>query len=849
MKKILTLTLLTLSLLSKAGLDFGKFNYRGKLNFNLIKASADSFFSSANSNPISLQVEQEDNDYFRYKRWEWYWKDRVQEDGSFPDLLEQALIYNQHKSNTESKTISQVASWVNISQTSTTGGYNGMGRLTSIAFHPSIPDIFWVGAPIGGIWKTIDGGLTYSPLGDGLPYCSVGTILVDPTNPDIIYITLGDNGGWWEYGLGVYKTTDGGLTWNATSMLSNFSDGIAYYSMAMSPANPNVILLANSNGLFRTSNGGANWSLVHSGAFKDVKFRPNDSTTVYAASDDYWGSSEVYKSTNGGINFSSITSFATQFNTIKLTVTPANPNQLGVLVSGNISKNYYKSSNNGASLTLVSAVPEDAIIYISPLDSNKVYTGYMNIYQSINGGATWTQITNWYNNGVQQEVHADQHYVSYNPINDMIYFCNDGGLYNYDEVFNSWAELNNTLIITQFYSIAVSQNNPIFMIGGTQDNGGRKRTTQNSWSATNGGDALETAIDEGNDQVIYTTYVNGKLYRSLDQWTNDTYHDITPAGITGNWFTPYQLNPQNQSCILAGYEDVYKSSNRGNIWSKISTNITGNSADKLEQLQMAPSDSNYIYASRVNKFYSTSNYGSTWITHTLPFANSNFSKITSITVSAQNPLLVYVTVGGYSFGKKVYMSISGGATWTNISGGLPNVPVSAGVIDESSSNHEFYIGTDIGVYYRNDTNATWIYWGTNLPNTAVTDLKIQQATHKLRAATFGRGVWECDLLSVATSAENTSKKETLNVFTMAFNPVNNTLLLNAFVHSDLNSKIQIYDGSGRVVFESSNHFQLGNYQIALDVSYLPEGIFYLKVGDATATNSLKFLHSCENETH
>ena len=848
MKKILTLSFVLFALLSQAGIKFGKFTYHGALNFNSIKSSADSFFLEETSQLELASEEQEDNDYFRYKRWEWFWKDRVQEDGTFPDLTEQAEVYKQYQQLSQSKTSSQVAAWVNISQSSSTGGYNGMGRLTSIAFHPSNPDIFWVGAPIGGIWKTTDGGQNYSPLGDDLPYCSVGNILVNPTNPDIIYITVGDHGGWWEYGLGVYKSTDGGLTWNPTAMVSNFSDGVAYYSMAMSPSNPNVILVAKSDGLFRTTNGGANWNLVHSGAFKDVKFRPNDSTTVYAASDDYWGSSEVYKSSNGGSSFSAITNFASQFNSLKITVTPANPNQLGVLLSGLTTKNYYKSSNNGASLTLQSAVPEDAIIYISPLDSNKVYTGYMNIYQSLNGGASWTQISNWFNNGIQQEVHADQHFVSYNPINEMIYFCNDGGLYNYDEVFSSWAELSNTLIITQFYSIALSQTNPVFMIGGTQDNGGRKRTGLNTWAATNGGDALETAIDEGNDQVIYTTYVNGKLYRSLDQWTNDTYHDITPAGNTGNWFTPYLLNPQNQSCILAGYEDVYKSTNRGNSWTKISNNLTGNSADKLEQLQMAPSDSNYIYASRINKLYSTSNYGTTWTSHILAFANSNFSKITSITIDPQNPLKLYVTVGGYSAGKKVYLSNNGGSTWTNISGALPNIPVSASVMDENSANHEFYIGTDIGVFYINDTNSTWTYYGTNLPNTSVSDLKIQKSTHKLRAATFGRGVWESDLLSVATAVKNEIRNESKNRFNLAYNPVQNFLFVNAHVASDLSAAIIIYDVSGKRFYISKKHFQVGNYQFSLDVSFLPDGIYYLQIGNQAESESLKFMHSKEVES-
>ncbi|MBL0048714.1 MAG: T9SS type A sorting domain-containing protein [Bacteroidetes bacterium] len=848
MKKIVSILLLGIHQFCFAQINFGSYRYSGPLNFELIKESADSFFKSDEAEKSAAsKVEKEDNDYLRYKRWEWYWKDRVNTDGSFPDLLSQAAVYNQLQGAAQARSASVNAPWVNISQTSTSGGYDGMGRLTSIAFHPTDPNIFWVGAPIGGIWKTLDGGATYSPLGDGLPYCSVGNILVDPSNPDIIYITLGDHGGWWNYGLGMYKSTDGGLNWAPTTLISNFSDGIAYYAMAMSPTNPNVILVAKSDGLFRTNNGGNSWTMVHSGGFKDVKFRPGDSTTVYAASDDYWGSSEVYKSTNGGINFTAASSFNAPYNRIKITVTAANPNIIGVMLSGNGTKNYYKSSNSGASFSYVSALQEDAIIFISPLDSNIVYSGYTKIFQSTNGGINWVQKTNWYNDGVHVEVHADEQFVAFNPLSDLIYFCNDGGLYNYDEVAGSWAELSNGLIITQFYSIAVAQSDPVFMIGGTQDNGGRKRTGLNSWASTNGGDAMETAIDQSNTQIIYTTYVDGQLYRSMDRWTNDTYHDITPAGISGNWVTPYLLDPSNQSTIYAGYEDVYKSTDRGNTWNKISNNLTGSTSDKLDELEISTLNSNVIYAARENKIYTTTNGGVSWANHSLPFALNNFSGITSIAIDPVNPAILYATVGGYSVGVKVYKSVNSGNTWSNISSGLPNVPVSSSVFDESSPNHELYIGTDIGIFYRNDTSAAWTYYGSNLPNTSITDLKIQYATHKLRAATYGRGIWEADLLSIVTSNYQVAIVPSDNSFRLAFNPIGSLLQLNAFINSDVAGEIKIYDLSGNLVLTKMRNFPKGNYQLPFDISMLAEGMYMMNIETPKGRTALKFIHTSTAE--
>ncbi len=844
MRLLFTFLLVSIFTFSNAQMQFGNFRYKGPLNFNSIKSQADAFFADYTSaKTIKNTKAAEDNDYLRYKRWEWYWKDRVNEDGSFPDLNDQANKYFQLQNNFQSRNSAPAANWVNISQTSSTGGYNGMGRLTSIAFHPTDPSIFWVGAPIGGIWKTIDGGQTYAPLGDALPYCSVGNILVNHNNPDIIYISLGDHGGWWNYGLGIYKTTDGGLTWNPTNLTSNFSDGIAYYAMAMSPTNPSVIFVASTDGLYRTKNGGTTWNKVRVGSYTDVKYKPNDSTTVYACSDDYWGSSEVYRSTNGGTTFSAISSFGAQYNSIKLSVTPANPAILGIMLSGNGNKSFYKSSNSGNNINYVSAMPEDGTIFQSPIDSSIVYCGFTKVFQSTNGGTSWNQITNWYNDGVHTEVHADERFVAYNPLTNLIYFCNDGGVYNFDESANSWAELNNGLIITQFYSIALAQSDPIFMIGGTQDNGGRKRTGSNTWAATNGGDAMETAIDQTNTQIIYTTYVDGQLYRSLDRWTNDTYFDITPPNTSGNWITPYLLDNTNQSRILAGYEDVYQSINKGNTWTKLSNNLTGSASDKLDELEQSTANPAYIYAARSNKIFVSSNGGSTWNSYTLPFTATNFSNVSSIAIHPQNPAVVYVTVGGYSVAKKVFKSVNSGANWTNVSGTLPNIPVNASVFDENSSNNELYIGTDIGVFFINDTNSTWTYFGNNLPNTSITDLKIHNSTQKLRAATYGRGIWECDLVTVLTSNEEISKNIESNNFKAAYNPCGDLFLLNVYLNEQSNTTLQFFDLTGKNCKSVHKPLAKGNYQIPIDISDLAEGMYLLQITSDKLIKTIKFTHN------
>jgi photosystem II stability/assembly factor-like uncharacterized protein len=841
-KKIIFTLLLLQFLFTIAQKESNLFTYRGKLNFNLIKAAADEHFKGielVKANPADPF--EEDNNYLKYKRWENYWKGRVLEDGSFPDLRQQANTYKALQNNSLLKSSYNVSNWVNISQTSATGGYNGMGRLNCVAFHPTNANIFWVGAPFGGIWKTIDGGQSYSPLGDNLPLCSVNNILVNSINPNIIYINISDNFEFVHTGsCGLYKTTDGGLTWSPTSLSSATPVASKILDMAMAPTNPNVIFVTKENVVYRSDDGGNNFTAMVLGTngffgsfYQQVKFKPNDNSTLYISKIDFFGTSELFKSTDGGITFIDITPGTTfPSGRISLATTAANPSILGVILRNNntASQQYFESSNSGVSFNLKSSIPLYSPCFnISQTNPSKIYACNVNVNQSTDAGLTWVTITNWYNTPGLPEVHADQRYIATNPLNGYMYFCNDGGLYRYDEVANTWTELNNTLAITQFYSIALSSTDPVFMMGGTQDNGGRKRTALNVWSATNGGDAMNTAIDQTNDQVIYSSYANGQLLRSDNQWLYSySYSFITPTGVTGDWETPFILDPNNQSTIYAGYQDVYKSIDKGTTWTTISTNLTGFSWAKLEELEVSPVNSNIIYASRSYGLYTTINGGLTWSLTYLPISANN-NKITSITADPYNANVLYLTYNGYMQNDKVFKSIDGGATFTNITGNLPNVPVSTCVINKASPTREIYVGTDVGVFYINNLNSTWTYFGNNLPNAPVTDLEIQYATGKLRAATFGRGIWETDLFINTSSIDKVNANRNRNRFSNAYNPSKDIMFINANIVKDSDAKLNFYSTTGRLCLSIPKHFQQGNYQIPIDISKLDKGGYFVNI--------------------
>jgi photosystem II stability/assembly factor-like uncharacterized protein len=791
-------------------------------NYFDIVEEANEYFSQSGIDEEELYG---DNEYVRFKRWEWFWKHRINEDGSFPNLIEQNRIYQNLQHEASQRDVS--SPWVNINQNYGDGGYNGMGRATSVVFHPTNPDIYYVGAPIGGIWKTTDGGLTYAALGDSLPYVSVGNICINPVNPDIIYITVGDHNGWWNYGLGVYKSTDAGITWQPTGNVSLFTNNVAYLRMVINPLNPEEVFVAQTNGLYRTQDGGATWQVVHSGSHLDVALKPGVDGELYCATDDYWGSSEVYASWDHGDSWTQITDFNATANYLYLSVSPGEQAYLGIKTSIDGNADYYATYDGGTNVDHINTLPDDGILFTSPVNSSKIYCGFMVTHQSVNGGLNWEQLTDWYYTGEHAEVHADNHFAAYHPLTHEIFFCNDGGVYKFNEVTMEWTELTSGLIITQFYHIAVAQTDEEFMIGGTQDNGGRKRIASDMWGATNGGDAMEVAIDFENEQTIYTTYVNGQLYRSDDQWQDMQYYEITPPDAgDGDWVTPYVLDPQDPHVIVAGYSDVFRSDDRGETWQQLSMDLTGDPTRTLKAIAVAPTDQYSIYTGRASMLYITHDAGETW-DNQLVLLGAGTADISSITVDPENPNELWVTLSGYVNGKKVYHSTDAGLTFTNATYNLSNVPVNGAVIDKLSEHHDLYIGTDVGVFFLDETAQQWVYYGAGLPNTSVTDLEIQYSSRKLRIGTFGRGVWENDLYSQPYVAVERLDNASTSRLSIAGNPTSEVLRINVHNESNELGEFVIYDLQGNCVMRMQRTLHTGHYQFSMNVGQLATGMYLL----------------------
>lgn len=716
----------------------------------------------------------EEKDHLRLERWAWYWRDRLNEDGTLQDPTEQWKNYKDLQKKSQLR--SSIPNWIHEGPVKNTGGYWAMGRTTHIDFHPTDPGTFFVAAANGGIWKTTNNGQTYTSIGDNLPQQPVGIIIVDPRNPNTLYISIGEKDGWWQYGLGVYKSTDGGKTWNPTALSYKLSDSRVIYGMIMHPQNSKILMVASNKGIFKTEDGGATWRQIRTDDFSDIKYKIGNPDILYAAKNDYWGSCEVFKSTDGGESWNQITGFNKQKSSFRLITTPSDTNYIGINASEDGRKAFYLSKNGGSTFDFISSPPENSVLYISPNDPNMIYCGYVRLYFSYDGGFSWEQKTEYYNDGKHAEVHADHHYVSFDPKDrSSIYFCNDGGVHRYSENEEKWSELCNGLAITQFYKMAISTNNPPTIIGGSQDNGGWIKRSNGTWGNTNGGDAMWQLIDPTNSKIMYSEYYGGRaVYRSTDGFNSSTdIHDNLPKDIQGQWVTPFNLNPKNPKTFIIGFHEVFVSHDRGNTFRAISSNLTGGEDKDLRNVDVSPVDTNIIFASYANILYYTYNFGQSWNKVTLP---NNFD-ITSIEFHPTDTNRIWVTRAGLG-NIKVMESKDRGKTWKNISTGLVSTPALIVRYDEGSK--KLFLGTDIGLFSTDVDKINWEYYGIGLPNTSVTDIEIYKPTRRIYISTFGRGFYSIDLPT----------GDTINIICPAV-----TSVTTCESQSEINSKFSIWKNS------------------------------------------------------
>ncbi|HEY9114115.1 MAG TPA: GEVED domain-containing protein [Bacteroidales bacterium] len=733
----------------------------------------------------------------QFKRWEWYWEPRVDPTtGEFPEITA-ADIRKELKKTDGIR--AATGNWTSLGPTSTTGGYAGIGRLNCIAFVSGSTNRFYVGAPAGGLWKTTNGGTTWTVLTDDNDVLGVSDAVVIPTaGEDIIYIATGDRdgGSMWALdgqqsndnnSIGVLKSIDGGTTWMPTGLSFKASQRRTVNRLLKDPTNNNILYAATSNGVYKTTDAGISWTLTSVNVFIDMEFKPGTPTTLYGST----MGGTIYKSSDSGASWL-LKGTITGGSRVEIAVSANQPTWVYALVCSSTDGGFLsvqKSINSGDTYTEVFGTSGnknllgwyctgsdvsgggqgtyDLCIAADPNDANKVYVGGVNTWYSSNGGTSWTISNMWtsgspYNTCGTPVVHADKHFFEFQNGTSTLFECNDGGLYKTSNNGTSWTHLTSSgMIISQVYRMGTSQVNSNYVIAGLQDNG-TKSMNSGTWSDVMGGDGFDCAIKPSSSATQYGSLYYGRVKRTTSTWS--TSADITNNGSiylngitsteSGLWCSPFKIDPTTNNTIYIGLTNLWKSTNQGSAWTKISSFTSG---QKILAFDVLSSNSNTIYVvessyfgNYTSKVHKTTNGGTSWtdITGTLPVGSAN---ITDIKIKKGDANTVWVTFGAYN-SIAVYQTTNGGTTWTDISTGIPQVPVMSIIQNtQNTTVNELYVATDVGVYVKVG-NANWTPFNTNLPNVVVTDLDIYYNTgtpslSRLRAGTFGRGLWESELFS------------------------------------------------------------------------------------------------------
>jgi photosystem II stability/assembly factor-like uncharacterized protein len=703
--------------------------------------------------------------YKPFRRWEYFMEPRVYPEGRLPAVPLWQII--QEKQNKMAFAPAAGTEWTfigpsRVSEDINTNEIGGAGRINCIAFHPTDPSTFWIGTPSGGIWKTINGGNTWTPTGDQLTAIGITDIAVDPQNPDNIYIATGDGDAYDTYSIGILKSTDGGMTWNATSLTQEVSENSAFRRIIIHPDNPSIMIAASYDGIYRTTDAWDSYTKVTDGHFKDLEFKPGDPSVVYAASN-----AKIYRSSDNGTTFMESMlgmemDIKGELNRIELAVSAADPDVVYALCSdlaNNGLYGIYKSSLSGIlwnkvygndKINLLGWNPTgsdiggqgfyDLALAVSPTDINDIYVGGINIWRSVNGGKDWALNSYWVHTGEVGYVHADHHILVYSPHGNILFSGNDGGISKTYDSGTTWQDISNGLHILQTYRFGISANDSGLIITGNQDNGSILLDGEGCYAVV-GGDGMECFFDYTDDNIIYATLYYGDLRKSVNGGLSFT--SIRPSdNPEGAWVTPFVMHPSVPGILYAGYDVIYKSTDAGKSWTRMPLDQAIDGV--FRYISIAPGNDRYLYAAGYHTLVKSDDGGSAWtdITGGLPDKS-----ITGIAVSPDDPNKLWIVFASYDTNSQVYFSEDGGQSWINYSEGLPALPVNC-IVTQKGSHGGLYAGTDIGVYYRDEQLSEWIDYSGNLPNVVVNDLEIDYTTSMLKAATYGRGIWQAPVVAV-----------------------------------------------------------------------------------------------------
>jgi photosystem II stability/assembly factor-like uncharacterized protein len=770
------------------------------------------------------------------------------------------------------------------------GPNNIGGRSLAVAINPIDTSIIYIGSASGGLWKSTSGGIgaaAWTQINTGYPSLAISTIAINNNNPNEIYVGTGENYGYQSssngldnrltrgmYGIGILKTTDGGNTWTK-SLDWTYNSQRGIWRVQYNPFNSNILYSATSEGVYKYN--GSSWvKSLDVKMVMDLEVNPLDSNIIYASVGNLTNITPlpdvgIYKTTNAGTNWVKLSGGlpATWTGKTTIEVCKADPTIITASVSNDLSYiGYYKSTNSGTNWTALStSVPignqgwYNNANLIKPDNANLILVGTLNIEKSTNGGTSFTTKSDWsaWNTGAvppgQPEgpsnfVHADVHYITTNPKDaNKVYILADGGLYRSNDFGETFYSCNGGFVTSQFYnSFSNSFQDSTWCLGGLQDNRAAFSQGTNAWYKTFVGDGFWTAVNSANDNICYVEYSYGDISKSNNR--GQSWTDIGPPG-NGNganycFSAPYVSAKSNPNIMYVGGTGIYKSTTGGGNWQgPYGASVFG--GNRLLSMAVSFTNQDTLYVGSAPSVtaagvFRSYNGGLNWtnVTGNLP---NRF--VTDLTVNPNNSKEVIAVFGGFGTlaPGHVFRTINNGDTWTDISGNLPDVPHASVVMDPLYTQN-IYVGNDLGTYVTTNGGTNWYEYRTGMPYAMVFDLSISYTNRKLRAATYGNGIWQRDLVQnpVSVGNSNTIVKD-FKLYQNYPNPFNPSTKIKFDLNKPAFVDIKVYDLKGGEIKNIYSRYDgTGNHETQFDASSLTSGVYFYSIFvNGIRTDSKKML--------
>ena len=682
------------------------------------------------------------------------------------------------------------------------------GRIVDIAVDPADRSRYYAAAASGGVWKTTNAGTTWTPIFDNEGSYSIGVIKLDPKNPLTVWVGTGENNAQRSvsYGDGVYRSDDGGKTWKNMGLKESEHIG----QIAIDPKDSNIVYVAaqgrlwgpgGDRGLYKTTDGGKTWNKIlnisENTGVTDIVIDPNNPETLYAASYQRrrhvytlvngGPESAIYKSTDSGASWNKLRAGlpTVDMGRIGLALSPVDSNVLYATVEAADRRGgIFRSSDRGGSWERRNPYDTTAMyyghIYADPKDVDRVYVMNVFILVSDDGGRTLRPLG-------ERSKHVDNHVIWIDPANTNYYLVGcDGGIYESHDRGANW-DFKSNMPIAQFYDVTTDNATPFYNVyGGTQDNfsvGGPSRTrsvsgiVNSDWFVTQGGDGFRTQVDPEDPNTIYAELQYGVIVR-FDKRTGERM-GIQPAAGQGdealrfNWDSPFIISPHSRTRLYFAADRLFRSDDRGDSWKVISGQLSrGLNRDLLpvfdkvqsidavarhtstdpygnsSALAESPKKEGLIYVGTDDGLIQvTEDAGKNWRKIESFSGVPDMSYVSRILASQHDANTVYAAFDNHKrsdFAPYLLRSTDAGRSWTSIKSNLPaNGPVLAFAEDHVNPDLLF-AGTEFGVFFTVDGGKKWIQLKGGLPTISIHDLNIQKRENDLVVGTFGRSIYVLD---------------------------------------------------------------------------------------------------------